>query len=64
MVKNIGTQDRNIRYAAGAALVLYGLFTQTWLVALIGLIPIGTAYMRSCPAYSLMNIDTSKGDKG
>ncbi len=60
LIKNVGTQDRNLRYAAGALLVAAGLFTQNYWLAIIGLVPIGTAYMGSCPAYSLFNISTNK----
>ncbi len=59
MTKNIGDTDRNIRFAAGGAIVLFGLFTQSWL-GLIGLVLIGTAYLRSCPAYTLIGMDTNK----
>ncbi|KAA6185675.1 DUF2892 domain-containing protein [Thiohalocapsa marina] len=61
MTKNIGKQDRNIRYGVGAVMIVVGLLTQTWWLALIGLVPVGTAYMGSCPAYSALNIDTRKG---
>lgn len=59
MPNNIGDTDRNIRYIAGGAIVLFGLITQSWL-GLIGLIPIGTAYLRSCPAYMLIGMNTNK----
>ncbi|MGD8206895.1 MAG: DUF2892 domain-containing protein [Thiohalocapsa sp.] len=60
MVKNIGTQDRNIRYVVGALLVAYGLFTQTWWLAILGLVPIGTAAVGTCPGYLPFKISTKK----
>ncbi|AFL72757.1 YgaP family membrane protein [Thiocystis violascens] len=59
MPKNIGDTDRNIRFIAGGAVVLLGLIYTWWLI-LIGLILIGTAYLRSCPAYTLIGMDTNK----
>ncbi|MBK5937824.1 YgaP family membrane protein [Halochromatium roseum] len=58
MTKNIGDTDRNIRFAAGVAIALWGLIDHN-LLGLIGLVLVGTAYMRSCPVYSAMNMDTT-----
>jgi hypothetical protein len=62
MVKNIGTQDRNLRYGAGALLILAALFNWPglWWLALIGLIAIGTAYSGTCLAYLPFKISTKK----
>ncbi|WP_347338061.1 YgaP-like transmembrane domain [Chromatium okenii] len=38
---------------------LFGLITHDWL-GLLGLVLVGTAYLRSCPAYTLINFDTNK----
>ncbi len=60
--KNIGTQDRNIRYAAGALLILAALlnWSSFWWLGLIGVIAIGTAYMGTCLAYIPFKINTKK----
>ncbi|WP_058555916.1 DUF2892 domain-containing protein [Thiohalocapsa sp. ML1] len=65
MVKNIGIQDRNIRYAAGALLILAGLFLgMNWLLIILGAVAVGTAYMGTCLAYVPFKISTIKdGDK-
>jgi hypothetical protein len=65
MVKNIGTQDRNIRYAAGALLILAGLLLgMNWLLIILGAVAVGTAYMGTCLAYVPFKISTIKdGDK-
>jgi hypothetical protein len=60
MVKNIGTQDRNIRYGAGALLLLAGLFLMNWLLIILGVIAVGTAYFGTCLAYIPLNISTKK----
>ncbi len=59
MTKNIGSVDRLIRFAVGLALVVWGLLSANWLGA-IGLIPIATAAMNWCPAYSVFGISTCK----
>jgi hypothetical protein len=59
MTKNVGRIDRAIRFAVGLALVVWGLLSPSWLGA-IGLIPIATAAMSWCPAYSLVGISTCK----
>ncbi|MBK5965963.1 hypothetical protein CCR95_18245 [Thiocystis minor] len=58
MTKNIGDTDRNIRFVAGVAIALWGLIDHN-LLGLIGLALVGTAYLRWCPAYVPMNIDTT-----
>ena len=59
MTKNIGRADLTIRVIIGFALIFWGLLSQSWLGA-IGLIPILTAVLRWCPAYSLLGIKTDK----
>ncbi|HKK56136.1 DUF2892 domain-containing protein [Marinobacter sp.] len=60
MNKNVGTADRIIRVIAGVvllALVFVGPQTP-W--GWIGIVPIATALMGTCPAYSLFGIRTCK----
>lgn len=59
MPKNIGEMDRNLRFAAGVVVILFGLIDHN-LIGLLGLVLIGTAYLRTCPAYTLVNFDTNK----
>jgi hypothetical protein len=60
MIKNIGRADRVIRIAVGAVILVLGIDQGvpwwTWL----GLIPIGTALIRWCPAYLPFKISTAK----
>lgn len=57
LTKNIGEKDRKVRLAAGALIILWGVFAGSWL-ALVGVALMGTAFVRSCPAYSLMTMST------
>lgn len=60
MEKNIGIQDRNLRYAAGALLLLAALYTGSWLLGALGLVAVGTAYMGTCLAYIPFKLSTRK----
>ena len=62
MKKNIGNSDRIFRFAAGIAIILKGLVSQSWW-GLIGIIPIMTASMGHCPVYLPFGINTCKFDK-
>ncbi|MBI5664330.1 MAG: DUF2892 domain-containing protein [Nitrospirae bacterium] len=57
MKKNVGTIDKTIRIIAGVlALGLGGYFGSWW--GAIGLVPLLTAFIRWCPAYSIFGINT------
>lgn len=58
--RNLGTADRLIRLAIGVALLIFffvGDGTSRWL-GLIGLVPLLTSAVGSCPLYSLLGIST------
>ncbi len=57
MQRNIGTLDRNIRLAAGAAITGAGLYYGSWL-GLLGVIPIMTAITGRCGLYCPLGIST------
>jgi len=58
---NVGKVDRAIRFIAGIAIILAGVAYQSWF-GVIGVIVLGTALIRFCPAYVPFKIDTSKND--
>lgn len=61
MEKNVGSMDRNIRFGAGAVLLIWGLvFHGGWLLSLIGIVLLATAYLNFCPAYKLIGMNTNK----
>ena len=64
MLKNVGNFDRIARIVVGAALIAYalGLFgpsQYSWL-GWIGIVPLLTAFMGTCPAYSILGISSNK----
>lgn len=62
MSVNIGTIDRALRIIVGVALIaaalgIYGpAYTSAW--GWIGVIPLLTAFIGWCPAYTVLGIDT------
>jgi hypothetical protein len=64
MTTNIGSTDRLVRLIVGAVLIvlpLLGLLGQgwpVWLSVIIGLVLVGTAFVRTCPGYSLLGVST------
>jgi len=55
--RNVGTVDRALRITLGVALLFFALTGRgAW--GWLGLIPIATGLLGSCPAYSLLGIST------
>lgn len=62
MKANVGTLDRGLRGAVGVALIVWALLGgPVW--AWIGLVPLATAILRVCPAYSLLGLSTCPLEK-
>ncbi len=58
MIENVGNVDRILRIVAGLILLsLIFVGPKTWW-GLIGIVPLATAFMRTCPAYSLLGVNT------
>jgi hypothetical protein len=57
MKKNMGSADRVIRGILGVAILAAGYYYKNWF-GLIGLIPLGTAFISWCPAYLPFGIST------
>jgi hypothetical protein len=62
LVKNVGKTDRNIRLAAGGILVFLGIFTNSWIFSVLGLVVLATGAVGTCPAYIALKMDTTKND--
>ena len=57
--KNVGNIDRIIRFVVGAALIIaYFVMDNASPWLLIGIIPLATSLMSSCPAYTLLGLNT------
>ena len=54
---NIGTKDRVVRLIAGVAVIALGVTFSNWF-GLIGLVLVGTAFFRWCPAYVPFKVST------
>jgi hypothetical protein len=63
MEKNVGSMDRNIRFGAGAILLILSLvniISPGWLFGIIGIVLLATGYLNFCPAYKLIGMNTNK----
>jgi hypothetical protein len=58
MTKNMGTLDRGLRVAVGGLLVVLAATGTVGLWGWIGLVPLATAAIGWCPAYTLLGIRT------
>ena len=59
MKKNVGGVERTLRIIVGLAIIAWGVYAQSWWGA-IGLIPLMTALIGWCPAYSILGVGTCK----
>ncbi|MFN2360763.1 MAG: DUF2892 domain-containing protein [Marinobacter sp.] len=60
MTRNMGTADRTIRAIVGIVLLALVFVGPQTVWGWIGVIPLATALMGNCPAYSLIGIKTCK----
>ena len=63
MPTNMGTIDQYVRIVLGLALIAYafqdGLDIQGWhWVGLLGVVPLATAFFKSCPLYTVLGISS------
>ncbi len=58
LTKNVGTVDRAVRAVAGIALIALTLMGTIGVWGWIGIVPLATALMSWCPAYTLFGIKT------
>lgn len=60
MTQNVGGIDRVLRIVAGVLLLAFAIFSHSswsW-VGFIGVVPLLTAAMGWCPAYTLVGLNT------
>lgn len=58
MTKNVGTVDKIIRIAAGGALIAWAAAFGGPVWAYVGIVPVATALLGICPAYSIIGVNT------
>jgi hypothetical protein len=58
MKRNVGSIDRSLRVIAGLALLSLTVAGPQSLWGLLGLVPLATGLLGSCPAYSLLGTST------
>lgn len=58
MTRNVGGVDRAVRILAGLVLLALGWFGPLGWWGLVGLVPLATALVGFCPAYTLLGIST------
>lgn len=57
MKTNVGTVDRSLRIVLGIAVIVLGIYFQSWW-GVIGVIPLFTAIVKWCPAYVPFGLST------
>ncbi len=62
MKKNIGSADKVIRVLLGVAVILLGIIFHSWW-GLVGIIPLFTALVGTCPAYLACGVSTTNKSK-
>lgn len=58
MIKNMGMLDRALRVVVGAALVVYAVTSPGDVWAWVGLLPLLTGAVGTCPAYVPFGVKT------
>lgn len=58
--RNEGNLDRTLRIIAGLALLGWYFFAGGPVWALIGIVPLATGALGSCPVYSIFGVNTCK----
>lgn len=62
MQANVGNADRMFRMVLGIVVIAAGLYYQSWWGA-IGIIPLGTAFLRWCPLYVPFKFKTNNSEQ-
>ena len=63
MKPNVGTLDRAARVVVGVALIALAATGTVGLWGYIGIVPLATAFMRFCPLYVPLGLNTGARDK-
>ncbi len=64
---NVGNTDRIVRFIIGIALLIWAFAGLqggwAWVAGIVGLVLIGTAWIKFCPLYTLFGISTCPADQ-
>ena len=63
MICNVGKTDRIVRIILGIAIILLGIYFQSWWGA-VGIVPLATGLLRFCPAYIPFGFSTCERKGG
>ena len=63
MKPNVGTLDRAARVVVGVALIALAATGTVGVWGYIGIVPLATAFMRFCPLYVPLGLNTGAHDK-
>lgn len=63
MKRNVGSLDRAARIVVGITLIALAATGTVGLWGYIGIVPLATAFMRFCPLYVPLGLNTGAGDK-
>lgn len=58
MIQNVGTVDRGLRIAVGAALIVASALGHIGAWGWLGIIPLATGLLGACPAYMPFGLST------
>ena len=58
MKKNVGSADKMIRIVLGVVIAALGIYFKSWW-GFVAIVPLTTAFMSWCPAFSLLGVSTS-----
>lgn len=61
---NVGGLDRMLRVAAGLVLIVATLSGLIGMWGWVGVVPLATGLMRTCPLYTLLGLRTCPATKG
>jgi hypothetical protein len=59
MKENVGSADKMIRIVLGVVIAALGIYFKSWW-GVVAIVPLATALMNSCPAYSLLGLFSNK----
>jgi hypothetical protein len=63
LIKNVGPVDKYIRIGAGGLLMALAATGTVGLWGWIGIVPLATGFLNTCPAYTLLGMSTNPTEK-